>query len=115
MQDIYSYLCKLESALAKGNTSVATQIISEAKGLIGDDGKTKYTFECNKCKKPIPCVMILPFSVIDTSVCMGGGGAGEFKLVEQHKEVVNEIKRELSDEVVVKKVLEDVKKDSLPL
>lgn len=111
-------MCKLESALAKGNTIAATQIIAEAKGRIGDDGKTKYTFECNKCKKLIPCVMVLPFSVIDISVCVGGGKIGEFKLVEQHKEVVNEVKKVVED---VKKVKvsevkkEDVKSEGLPL
>jgi hypothetical protein len=111
-------LCEIESALANSNISEAQRILAEAKGAIGDDGKTEYTFVCTKCNKPIPCTMILPFSVIDTKMCVDGAAEGDFKLIEQHQEVIKAVDpvpekpEEKKEELIEEEIKEEA---SLPL
>lgn len=106
-------MCEIESALANGNVSDAQRIVAEAKGAVGDDGKTEYTFKCVKCKKVIPCTMVLPFSVIDTKKCVDGAVEADFKLVEQHQNVEKtEVKKEVVEEVKEESGKDEV---SLPL
>ncbi len=109
MKNAYSKLCEIESALSKGNVSDAQRILAEAKGAVGDDGKTEYTFRCTKCKKVIPCTMVLPFSVIDTKKCIDGAVEADFQLIEQHQNVEKpEVKKEVKEGSVKEEV-------SLPL
>lgn len=115
MQNAYSKLCEIESALANGNVSDAQRILAEAKGAVGDDGVSTYTYECNKCKKRIPCKLVLPFSVIDTKMCIDGAAEGDFKLIEQHQQVGDkpvEVKKEVVEVVKEESGNEEV---SLPL
>jgi len=113
MHNAYSKICEIESALANSNISEAQRILAEAKGAVGDDGISIYTYECTKCKNTRPCKLVIPFSVIDTKMCVDGASEGDFKLVEQHQQVENKsVDAPVEEKQVEKSTDEEV---SLPL
>lgn len=77
-----------------------------------------YTYECTKCKNTRPCKLVIPFSVIDTKMCAAGASEGDFKLVEQHQEVIKAVDpvpekpEEKKEELIEEEIKEEA---SLPL